>query len=328
VRLDVLVEVITARESLAALRTHKSFLSCVSSKMALKLVRSGEGFRAENPSAGEGSFPRMPSKMSFQVRGLAVDFAAAWDMADVLTALVGGGVGVGGCSVLAVGAFAPAATPCRHALAVFEEGSGNLGVVVGVGGGGGVVGGGHVGSVELGVMLGICTPLLREREGGFLELVGVVVPPSLVVLGGLGDFRGGGGGGRQGFCRFWVWWGVVVVVLGVLVGGVCHLLGGGSEGEMRVLGATQVGFLGAWNHFLDGNGGGEVWESAPGWRGSGEGAITGSGEHVERMAAAGRTLASKHVERMAAAGRTLMRKGSGLVKHSLLHHHFKTIFSL
>jgi len=101
-------------------------------------------------------------------------------MADVLAAFVGGGVRVRG-SVLAVRALASAATTSRHALAVFQESGGDLGVVVGVGGGGGVVGG--VRGVDLGVLVVRSAPLLGEGERWFLELLGcVVVPPGLVVL--------------------------------------------------------------------------------------------------------------------------------------------------
>ena len=51
--------------------------------MSLKLVRAGEPLPAEEPVADKGSLPCVPSQMCLQVGGLAVDLAAAGDVATV-----------------------------------------------------------------------------------------------------------------------------------------------------------------------------------------------------------------------------------------------------
>ena len=118
--LDVFVEVIRASESLAALRTHEPLLSGVGPEVTLELVRPGEGFVAEHPATGEGSLPRVPSEVSLEVRGLAVDLATARDMAHMLPLLA---LLMGTSPILTVGTLAASTSSGSQALGVFEQSS-------------------------------------------------------------------------------------------------------------------------------------------------------------------------------------------------------------
>lgn len=64
-------------EPLIAHGAREPFLAGVRAQMPLQLVRPREPFAAEQPIANEGTFARVPSKMRFQVRSLAVHFSAA-----------------------------------------------------------------------------------------------------------------------------------------------------------------------------------------------------------------------------------------------------------
>ena len=94
--------------------------------------------------------------MGLQVTRLAVDLAATRHVADVLPPLVAATAAAAvlriiAASVLTVWTLAPAATSCRHRLTVLEESSGNLGVVM-------VVGGSGSGGVVRGVVLVVTWP--------------------------------------------------------------------------------------------------------------------------------------------------------------------------
>lgn len=82
-RPQVLAEVIGAHESFVANGALKSFLSGVRAQMALELVRTREALPAEEPIADKRPLPGVPAQVSLQVRGLAVNFATARDVAAV-----------------------------------------------------------------------------------------------------------------------------------------------------------------------------------------------------------------------------------------------------
>ena len=83
VRLSMLSQVVGPHEALVADGAGEPLLPCVCSQVPLQLVRPGEPLPAEQPVAHEGSLSRVPSQVSFQVRGLAVHLPAAWDVAVV-----------------------------------------------------------------------------------------------------------------------------------------------------------------------------------------------------------------------------------------------------
>lgn len=83
----MLGEMITAHETLSTVCAHESLFSSMGAKMSLKLIGTREALATEQPVADEGTFTRMPSKMRLEMRGLPVDFPAAWDVTDVLLLL-------------------------------------------------------------------------------------------------------------------------------------------------------------------------------------------------------------------------------------------------
>ncbi len=87
VRLNVLGEVVGAHEALVADGAGKALLTRVGPQVPLQFVGPGETLAAEQPVADKGPLARVPTKVSFQVRRLAVDLAAARDVARVNVAL-------------------------------------------------------------------------------------------------------------------------------------------------------------------------------------------------------------------------------------------------
>ena len=83
VRLSMLSQVVGPHEALVADGAGEPLLPRVCSQVPLQLVGPGEPLPAEQPVAHEGSLSRVPSQVSFQVRGLAVHFTAARDVAVV-----------------------------------------------------------------------------------------------------------------------------------------------------------------------------------------------------------------------------------------------------
>lgn len=76
-------EVVATSEALIAQEARELLLSCVGADVALQFVGASEAFPAEQPVADEGSFARVPTQVSFQMRGLAVDLSAAGNVAAV-----------------------------------------------------------------------------------------------------------------------------------------------------------------------------------------------------------------------------------------------------
>ena len=87
VGLDVLGQVIGAHEALVAHGTGEAFLARVGAQVSLQLVGAREAFAAEEPVADEGPLARVPAQMGLEMRRLAVDLAAAGDVAAVDVAL-------------------------------------------------------------------------------------------------------------------------------------------------------------------------------------------------------------------------------------------------
>lgn len=77
-------QVVAPHEPLAAVGTGEALLSGVCPQVPLQLVGACETFPAEEPVAHERSLSGVPAKVRFQVRRLAVNFAAAGDVAHVL----------------------------------------------------------------------------------------------------------------------------------------------------------------------------------------------------------------------------------------------------
>ena len=125
VSLDVFVEMVGPGESLPALLAGEPLLPRVSPQMPLEFVRPGEGLVTEDPAAGERSLPRVPPEVSLEVGSLAVYLPTAGDVTDVLPLLV---LVVGPGPVLTVGTLAPPAPPAGQALAVLQQGRGDLSV--------------------------------------------------------------------------------------------------------------------------------------------------------------------------------------------------------
>jgi len=83
----VFAEVIGTHESLVADRAGEPLLARVGPQVALEFVGAGEPLAAEKPIADERALARVPAQMGLQVGRLAVDFAAAGDVATVDVAL-------------------------------------------------------------------------------------------------------------------------------------------------------------------------------------------------------------------------------------------------
>ena len=94
--------------------------------MTLELVRSGEGFVAEDPATGEWSLSSVPSQVSLEMRGLAIDLATAWHMAHMLPLLT---LLMGASAILTVGTLAASTSSGSQALGVLEQCSCNLSIL-------------------------------------------------------------------------------------------------------------------------------------------------------------------------------------------------------
>lgn len=86
-RPNVFVQVVAASELLVADGTGESLVTGMRPHVALKFVGAGEALPAEQPIADEWTFTCVPVQVSLQVRCLAVDLAAARDVAAVLVQL-------------------------------------------------------------------------------------------------------------------------------------------------------------------------------------------------------------------------------------------------
>jgi hypothetical protein len=76
-RFDVFPQMITAHEFFATLEARESFLTSVSTVMTLQFVRSSKRLATERPGTKKWFLSSVPPQVSFQVRSLAVDFAAS-----------------------------------------------------------------------------------------------------------------------------------------------------------------------------------------------------------------------------------------------------------
>lgn len=83
VGLDVFAEVVAAHKALVADGAGEALLASVGAQVALQLVGAGEALAAEEPVADEGPLARVPAQVRFEVGCLAVDLAAARDVAAV-----------------------------------------------------------------------------------------------------------------------------------------------------------------------------------------------------------------------------------------------------
>ncbi len=81
-------QVVGAHESLVADWAGESLLARVGPQVTLELVGARETFAAKEPLAAEGPLARVPAQMGLQVRRLAVDFAAARNVTQMLFFLV------------------------------------------------------------------------------------------------------------------------------------------------------------------------------------------------------------------------------------------------
>jgi len=75
---------VRTHELLVALRTLESLLPSVGPSVPLQFVGSGESFAAEHPVANKWPFSTVPSQMSSEMGGFAVDLIAAGYVANVL----------------------------------------------------------------------------------------------------------------------------------------------------------------------------------------------------------------------------------------------------
>ena len=116
-------KVVTPHETLSTVRADEALLPSVCTEMPLQLVWPGETLPAEKPVTDEGSFPRVPPEMSFQMWCLAVHLTTPRDVADVFLSL-GSLPGVTG--VLTVGTPASSASSgcklCKGWLMFKESG--------------------------------------------------------------------------------------------------------------------------------------------------------------------------------------------------------------
>lgn len=116
---------VASHESLAALGAYESLLACVCAEMPLQLVRSRERLPAEKPVAHEGSLACVPTQMSFEMRGLAIDFTATRNVTNMLSLF--GGLARNG-RVKTVRASASSASTCCE----FRDGAHGPSVEVGI----------------------------------------------------------------------------------------------------------------------------------------------------------------------------------------------------
>lgn len=89
VRFHVLVQMITAHESFAALYALESLFARMRSSVSLQLVATGESLVAEQPRTHERPFARVPTKMRLQMRRFVIHFATAGNVTVVFRFLVG-----------------------------------------------------------------------------------------------------------------------------------------------------------------------------------------------------------------------------------------------
>lgn len=127
VRFDVLGQVVTPHEPLAAVRAHEALLPSVSPQVSLQLVRPGEALATEEPVADKRPLARVPAQVRLQVRRFPVNFPAAGDVADVLLLLARLVAGRGG---LAVGTPAASAAACRRQGGLGVQQRGDLRLVL------------------------------------------------------------------------------------------------------------------------------------------------------------------------------------------------------
>lgn len=95
VRFDVFGQVVTAHKPFATVRTYEPLLARVRPQVSLQFVRTCEALATEQPITYERPLSRVPPEVRFQVRGFAVNFSAAGDVADVLFLFPGLVAGVG-----------------------------------------------------------------------------------------------------------------------------------------------------------------------------------------------------------------------------------------
>lgn len=95
VRFDVFSQVVTAHKPFATVRTYEPLLARVRPQVSLQFVRTCKALATEQPVTHERPLSRVPSKVRFQVRGFAVNFSTAGNVADVLFLFPGLVVGVG-----------------------------------------------------------------------------------------------------------------------------------------------------------------------------------------------------------------------------------------
>jgi hypothetical protein len=81
-------QVVGAHESLVANWAGEPLLARVGPQVTLELVGARETLAAKEPLAAEGPLARVPAQMGLQVRRLAVDFAAARNVTQMLFLLV------------------------------------------------------------------------------------------------------------------------------------------------------------------------------------------------------------------------------------------------
>lgn len=86
-RPDVFVQVVAASKLLVADGTGESLVTRMSPHVSLQFIGAGESLPAEQPIADEWTLTCVPVQVRLQVRCLAVDLAAARDVAAVLVQL-------------------------------------------------------------------------------------------------------------------------------------------------------------------------------------------------------------------------------------------------
>lgn len=82
-RAHVLGQVIIAHENAGAQSTAELLGPSVCLQVALQFIGAGEALAAEEPVADEGAVSTVPAQVGFQMRGLGVCFATAWDVTVV-----------------------------------------------------------------------------------------------------------------------------------------------------------------------------------------------------------------------------------------------------
>lgn len=87
-RPNVLREMVTSHETFVAFQTLESFLACVRPSMPLQLIGPGEALPTKQPIADKWSLSSVPPQVGSQMRRLAIDFIATWNVTDVLLLFV------------------------------------------------------------------------------------------------------------------------------------------------------------------------------------------------------------------------------------------------